>query len=163
MKSIICVIGIIIIAIFTLFQEDVRAYNNSDKFLDVEQFSFPQDCIIKTYNAPTSLYIAEWAKSNNIRAVGYVSTFGSDFVNQNKYKQIRDDILKNYNGPDILVFKEYGNHPNHPNPLRYGITQLAKKEIEEKKLYCREIKSNLEPKAKICVPQELKKQILGDD
>lgn len=163
LKSIICVILVIIIAIFTLFQEDVRAYNNSDKFLDVEQFSFPQNCIIKTYNAPTSLYIAEWAKSNNIRAVGYVSTFGSDFVNQNKYKQIRDDILKNYNGPDILVFKEYGNHPNHPNPLRYGITQLAKKEIEEKKLYCREIKSNLEPKAKICVPQELKKQILGDD
>lgn len=160
-----CVIGIFLITIFVSLPANKvdDEINSSEKFLEIENFNFPDNSVIKVYNAPTSLYIAEWAKGNNIRALGYVMSFGKDFLHNNKFKQIKDDVLKNYNGPDILVFKEFGNHPNHPNPLRYGITQLAKKEILEKNLYCREIKSNLEPKAKICVPQELKKQILGDD
>ncbi len=165
-----CVIGIFLITIFISLPANKLddEINSSDKFLEIENFNFPDNSVIRVYNAPTSLYIAEWAKKNKIRAVGFVLSFGRDFVNEGKFKQIREAVLNEYSGPDILVYRAFHLNPNYPerNKPNVLLTEKVEQEILEKNLYCRDIKSNLSAQklaAKICVPQELKKQILGDD
>ena len=165
-----CVIGIFLITIFVSLPANKLddEINSSEKFLEIENFNFPDNSVIRVYNAPTSLYIAEWAKKNKIRAVGFVLSFGRDFVNEGKFKQIREAALNEYSGPDILVYRAFYLNPNYPNRNKPNVllTEKVEREILEKNLYCRDIKSNLSAQklaAKICVPQELKKQILGDD
>ena len=165
-----CVIGIFLITIFVSLPANKLddEINSSEKFLEIENFNFPDNSVIRVYNAPTSLYIAEWAKKNKIRAVGFVLSFGRDFVNEGKFKQIREAALNEYSGPDILVYRAFHLNPNYPNRNKPNVllTEKVEREILEKNLYCRDIKSNLSAQklaAKICVPQELKKQILGDD
>lgn len=165
-----CVIGIFLITIFVSLPANKLddEINSSGKFLEIENFNFPDNSVIRVYNAPTSLYIAEWAKKNKIRAVGFVLSFGRDFVNEGKFKQIREAALNEYSGPDILVYRAFHLNPNYPNRNKPNVllTEKVEREILEKNLYCRDIKSNLSAQklaAKICVPQELKKQILGDD
>lgn len=165
-----CSIGIILVFIFIYvpINKVDDEINSSGKFLEIENFNFPDNSVIKVYNAPTSLYIAEWAKKNKIRAVGFVLSFGRDFVNEGKFKQIREAALNEYSGPDILVYRAFHLNPNYPNRNKPNVllTEKVEREILEKNLYCRDIKSNLSAQklaAKICVPQELKKQILGDD
>lgn len=165
-----CVIGIFLITIFVSLPANKLddEINSSEKFLEIENFNFLDNSVIRVYNAPTSLYIAEWAKKNKIRAVGFVLSFGRDFVNEGKFKQIREAALNEYSGPDILVYRAFHLNPNYPNRNKPNVllTEKVEREILEKNLYCRDIKSNLSAQklaAKICVPQELKKQILGDD
>lgn len=59
-----CVIGIFLITIFVSLPANKLddEINSSEKFLEIENFNFPDNSVIRVYNAPTSLYIAEWAK-----------------------------------------------------------------------------------------------------
>ena len=116
---------------------------------------------------------------------------GSDFVERGKFCQIRDDIVKNHTGPVVIVyddgignnlknFEEYasirakcedfrqaGTLPASWNcaaghcPTWTRLEVALSRELSDG-YFCRPLKNNLRKSWKICVPLELKKQILGE-
>ncbi len=141
----------------------------SAKFLYVEPLKFPENSMIKLYNFPSALYIAEWSKYNKIKGVGFSHYYedspiaGIDFVERGNFKRKRDAVVQAYKGPTILIYHPHKILMSKPRvkPLE-KLQETVDKEIKEKNLYCRPIKKNFYNDAIICVPQNLKTQILGD-
>lgn len=141
----------------------------SSKFLYVEPLKFPENSVIKLYNFPSALYIAEWSKYNKIRGVGFkhyhrdAPIAGIDFVERGNFRKKRDAVMQAYKGPTILIYHPYTVLMSRPRmEILEELQKSVEKEIKEKNLYCRPIKQNFYNNAIICVPQDLKTQILGN-
>ena len=164
----ICCVLLISVLVSTVRATKVYNINYSKHYLEIEHFKFPDNTIIKTYSYPVAAYIAEWGKDNKIRALGFnqienKSHHNSDFAERGKFRQMREDILKDYKGPAIILYLPFSLFKDKPVPHLDEVNRITSKEIKEHNLFCRKIKNNLGSKFQICVPQELKQQILGDD
>lgn len=84
------------------------------KFVDVEQVDLPQGSLVKLYGTQTSFIIPELAKNNKFNSVTYYLKClneycgmfgnGSDFVENFKFKKVRDKIEQTHIGPIIYIF-----------------------------------------------------------
>lgn len=166
--GLICCVLLISVLVSTVRASKVYNINKSEHYLEIEHFKFPDNTIIKAYSYPIGAYIAEWGKDNKIRGLGFNQTEAkvhqnSDFAERGKFRQMREDILKDYQGPTVILYFPFFTSKIRPLPHLEEITLLTSKEIQEHNLVCRRIKNNMKSKFQICVPQELKQQILGDD
>ena len=169
---------------------------HENKFVDVEDIKFLPNTLLKLYNFPTAGLIVPLAENNKFRAVGYEHfncrlMKGSDFVERGKFREIRDDIVKNHTGPVVIVYDDgIGNNLKNfeayasscakcENFRKIGalpaswdcaagrcptwskLEQSLSRELSNG-YFCRPLKNNLRKSWKICVPAELKKQILGE-
>lgn len=136
-------------------------YNLDKGFVYMETVKMPENSLLKLYNFPTSGVIPILAKYNSFRALGYnhhnlKHMEGSDFVERGKFREIRDNIEKEHKGREIIIYRILPQHNS-----RYVILlNYIEKEIEGK--YCRKLENNLDNKLYICVPEELKDEILPD-
>ena len=117
---------------------------------------------------------------------------GADFVERGKFCQIRDDIVKNHTGPVVIVYDD-GIGNNLKNFEEYASSRAKCENFRQtgalsaswncaagrcptwprleaalsrelsNGYFCRPLKNNLRNTLKICVPQELKTQILGEE
>lgn len=118
---------------------------------------------------------------------------GSDFVERGKFREIRDEIVKKHDGPVVIVyddgigsnlddmkayedmqmrckkFQEAGKIPASWDcdagrcDTWKALKSVLWYELDEDEYFCRPLKNNLRNTLKICVPQELKTQILGEE
>ena len=116
---------------------------------------------------------------------------GSDFVDRGAFKKMRDEIEKNHKGPVVVVYLNYSLSP-HGDIVSMHQKRLACEEKKKKgvlgedfdcsfgfcetwndyedalaaelgnKYFCRPLKNNMEERLNICVPKELKTEILGE-
>ena len=127
----------------------------------METVKMPENSLLKLYNFPTSGVIPILAKYNSFRALGYnhhnlKHMEGSDFVERGKFREIRDNIEKEHKGGEIIIYRLLP----HYNSRYVILLNYIEKEIEGK--YCRKLENNLDVKLHICVPEELKDEILPD-
>ena len=77
-----------------------------DEFLHMETVKLPPNTLIKFYNLPSGILPPMLARNNpSFKAVGYVDEgFGIniDFVERTKFKEIRDEVVKNHKGPVVI-------------------------------------------------------------
>lgn len=155
---------IIILGILILNCRYSRAWDANDvskKFVYVEKVKMPENTLLKLYNFPLAGVIPVLAKYNNFRALGYQhlnATYmkGSDFVERGKFREIRDKIEKEHKGTEIVMYRA----GNPLNPAQKNLYESLEKELSGK--YCRELDNNLDNQLHICVPKELKDEILVD-
>lgn len=132
-----------------------------EKFVMMEDVKLPTNTLLKLYNFPTAGVIPVLAKtnSNKFRALGYKHINasymnGSDFVERGRFREIRDKIEKEHTGPIIVIYRTLGIF----NPRSQIILDAVKDEIADK--YCRKLENNLDKNLTICVPKDLKDEIL---
>lgn len=169
---------------------------NHQKVMDLENVNFPPNTLLKLYNFPTAAVIPEWSKNNDFRAVGHLQKNciymkGSDFIERGKFREIRDEIEKNHQGPVVILyydaswkqeeklenheigrekcrrFRELGALPSNfdceePRCKPWIETEKVLQEEIRDKYFCRELKFNRWRYLHICVPKELKTYILGE-
>ena len=77
-----------------------------DQFLYMETVKLPPNTLIKFYNLPSGILAPMLARNNpSFKGVSYVDEgFGIniDFVERTKFKDIRDEVVKNHKGPVII-------------------------------------------------------------
>ena len=82
------------------------------QMIEFEDIKLPDNTLLKLYNFPTAFVIPLLAKNTtNLRAVGYLHLYddhmkGSDFVERGKFRQIRDEIVKNHKGPVVVIYRD---------------------------------------------------------
>ena len=88
------------------------------KFVDVEQFNFPPNTLIKLYGRKLSFLVPIYAKNRpDIRAMGYyhdcsfsknmcINGKGSDFAERGEFRKMRNEIEKNHTGPVVIFFDD---------------------------------------------------------
>lgn len=135
--------------------------NRQNKMIDVENIQLPPNTLLKLYSYPTAAFIPILAQNNQFRALGYKHTNaihmqGSDFADRGKFREIRDKIEAEHTGPVVVIYRDLGVF-NISRPILHSAMD---KDIYDK--YCREIRNNLNELLYICVPQELKNEILTE-
>lgn len=167
------------------------------KFVDVEQVDLPQGSLVKLYGKQTSFIIPELAKNNKFNSVTYYLKClneycglfgnGSDFVENFKFKKVRDKIEQAHTGPAVYIFNleefniDKNNYDYEKMMLKrsYNLNILTKQNYklrldkikvaeQHKSLIeqirqnysCRKLKNNLHVQLKICVPNEFKNYII---
>lgn len=77
-----------------------------DEFLYMETVKLPPNTLIKFYNLPVGILPPLLARNNHtFKAVSYVDEgFGIniDFVERTKFKNIRDEVVRNHKGPVVI-------------------------------------------------------------
>ncbi len=131
------------------------------KFVDVEKIKFPKNSLLKIYNYPSAGVIVKLAEENEFRALGYkhlnaVYMKGSDFVERGRFREIRDEIVKNHKGDIIVIYRKM----NSMLPWYQDYMISVNKELDGK--YCRRLENNLDKGLCICVPENKKDEILVD-
>lgn len=160
-KSVYVTICIIIVGILLLVPMNSTSWGhrlNDEQMVYLEPINLPENTLLKLYSFPTAGVIPILAKQFDFRALGYIHINavlmkGSEFVERNEFRKIRDKIEQEHNGPEILISRIMYNLDNRPL-----IFDVMKKDLKGK--YCRDLKNNLDSGLFICVPEELKDVIL---
>ncbi len=132
------------------------------KFVHIEEVHLPENTLLKLYNYPTAGVIPILAKYNTFRALGYkhLNTMmmqGSDFVERGKFREMRDKIEQEHTGPIVVIFRELSVFSNNRNDLIEALKPVTEG------MYCRLLNSSLDRSLNICVPEELKNEILKEE
>ena len=166
---------------------------SSQSYIEIETIKLPENTLLKLYNFPTAFVIPEFEKYSQIRAIGYMHKNctlmkGSDFVERGLFRQKREEIVKNHNGPTIIIYydmdgavsleeheyftkkcQEAQKSLKNPLQLYCGSRCPTWPELEEAlreemkdQYFCRILKNNIKT-LHICVPKELKTTILGEE
>lgn len=127
-------------------------------YVSMEKIKLPENTLVKLYNFPTAALIPVLAKDNDFRALGYhhynaIYMQGSDFVERGRFRQIRDDIEKNHNGPVVVFYRELLFSKN---------ADILNEEVNKatKGMFCKDLKNNFDGWLYVCVPDNLKYDIL---
>lgn len=117
---------------------------------------------------------------------------GSDFADRGAFKKIRDNIVNAHKGPVVIVHINYSLFPQtdvrqtHQKRLMCEERQKSNAKTKDfvcsfslcpswndfedalatelgDKYFCRPLKNNMDDRLNICVPKELKKEILGEE
>ena len=117
---------------------------------------------------------------------------GSDFVDRGTFKKIRDNIVNAHKGPVVIVYINHSMFPQtdvrQTHQKRLMCEERQKNNARTKdfvcsfsfcptwnnfedaliaelgdKYFCRPLKNNMDNRLNICVPKELKTQILGEE
>lgn len=132
------------------------------KVVYMEDISLPKNTLLKLYNFPTAGVIPLLAEKSDFRALGYQHLnakymLGSDFVERGKFRKIRDEIEKNHKGPVVIIYRDLFYSSHNYNRLHDALN----KEIQG--MYCRKLHTSLDAQMYVCVPPELKQQILLEE
>ncbi len=183
-----CSLIIVLLFIPTLDKGWDKRLAQDKLFLDIEPINLPNNSLIKLYNFPSAFVIPSLVKNKSIRALGYKHynceyNKGYEFVEYGAFRQIRDNIEKNHKGPSVIILFDNTlinqipieeeiklikscEQKNTPCPFSLCETWPKTKEMIlsiPDNYACRLLKNNIEKRLKICVPQELKTQILGNE
>jgi hypothetical protein len=131
------------------------------KIIEFEKIQLPPNTLLELYNFPTSLVIPILAKEYNFRALGYKhlnSRYmkGSDFVERGKFRAIRDEIEQKHEGPIIIIIRDLSIF----SPLKKELHDAFEAKIKDK--YCRNLHNNIDSMLHICVPNDMKDEILPE-
>ncbi|MBQ8751326.1 MAG: hypothetical protein IJZ30_06805 [Alphaproteobacteria bacterium] len=163
----------IIIGIFILNVQTGQPWpfgHKEDKFIYIENIKIPSNTLIKLYNLPTAGVLPMiWQNNENdflsISKLGY-EYFGTEanLTAFGKFKELNDEIEKKHIGPEILIVRAYGDFMKL---YKYGIDDDIMHvhedlQMEFKDKYCRQLRTNIYKNLYICVPKELKDEILVD-
>lgn len=137
---------------------------DNSHLIEVEDIHLPKNTLLKLYGVPLSGFVVPWAKTNDFRVVGHNHLYNipvahSDFAERGRFREMRDEVEKNHKGPVVVLYREMLNDSVNYEKFHESLD----KEIEG--MYCRELKHNFEQDevgVHICVPPELKTEILGD-
>ena len=127
-------------------------------YVSMEKIKLPENTLVKLYNFPSAAIIPLLAKNNKFRALGYhhynvIYMRGSDFVERGRFRQIRDDIEKNHEGPVVVFYREL-LFSKYADKLNNEIKKVTKG------MFCKELKNNFDGWLYVCVPDSLKYDIL---
>ncbi len=179
---------------------------NSERYVDFEKINIPDNALVEFYEIGTSFLIPVLAQNSAFISVSHhplcydvkncgIFGKGSDFIEKYKFRQIRENIIKNHKGPIIYFYKsnnfsispyydyfkekklieraynlhfideeQYNKSIKEPEIKRLTHDKKLQKRLKNN-YFCREIRSNFGDgdKIQICVPNELKTQILKDN
>lgn len=164
-----------------------KRIKNETKFIEMEDINLPENTLLQLYNFPSAFVAPVFAAKTDIRVLGYYQyncTYmkGSDFLERGKFNRIRQNIEENHIGPKVIIFmdntlvkdtdilKVKENIKNCRKTDFCNITYCKTgKFVEDIILHipdsysCKKLENNIEKRLTICVPEELKTQILGED
>lgn len=131
------------------------------KMIAMEKIKLPENTLVKLYNYPVAGIIPMLSQQNRFRALGHrhldgVYMRGSDFVERGKFREMRDKIEAEHTGPVVVIYRDLGIFSEN-RPILHSALD---KDIYDK--YCRKLHSNFNQPIYICVPQELKNEILTE-
>ena len=126
------------------------------RVIDVERVNLPENTLLKLYNFPSAALAAVWGKQVPLRALGYMQynfTYmpGSDFAERGKFRELRDAAEKGHQGPVVIVYRQ-NNNAFYDRKIRAAMRTEG--------MFCRRLRNNLDRGLHICVPDELKDEIL---
>lgn len=186
---------------------DYREKKDHKCYIETEKVVLPDNTLLQVFGIQNSYMIAELAKNNTIRALGYYPKCeegkfchfgrGADIAEHGKFFEIRKEVEEKHVGAKVVLYSTFFNTPES---IKFKMSEDGKKlhrrcvhfrsigklngvncdylyhdysENDIKMLtlindmYCKELDSNLNGKGNssifICVPPELKQQILPED
>lgn len=163
----------ILISIFVMNVETGARWKYShddNKFIYVENIKLPHNTLIKIYNLSTAAVLPMIAQNNeeDFISVSEIKDVylgeSSNLTSFGKFKEIREEIEKNHKGNKIIIIKAQGDFMREYKEGYFDIDIEVHQDLqtELKGMYCRKLKANLMKELHICVPNELKNEILID-
>ena len=131
-----------------------RWYNQ--KMLEIEGIKLPDNTLLRLYNFPTAFVVPLFAKkTTNLRAVGYMHLNvdymkGSDFVERGKFRQIRDEVVRNHKGPVVSIYRDLRSITQN----RKKLYEILKHDLADQS--CRKLANSVDDCLYICVTKDLR-------
>ena len=136
-----------IIGVYALLCEApacLDAFADDKPLMSVEKINLPQDALIKTYGFPIAMVAARLVKDQPNRIIAHTNGnvgINTSFIENRKLKQIREDIVKNHQGP-VVVLISYNIQGEDAKFFSNAIWR--KRELEKEGMYCRPLQSYAE-------------------
>ena len=140
----------------------LTSWGNCENPMYVEPVNLPDDVIVETYAYPTAMVAALLVGNHHNRIVSYADWISGvllDFVEKGKFRQKRDDIIRNHSGLKIALIP-YEMQNSETRSVFFA--RMRRVALERKGMYCRALHTYLDF-MDICVPQELKDDIFIEE
>ena len=107
--------------------------------IELEEVNLPDNSLLLMYNVPSAFVGPFGIKDKNIRMIGFEQyngemMVGSDFLERGKFRELRDQVLSEHEGEQLILFR------NLPTK---GIYSDSEKYPFLKGMYCQEVENNL--------------------
>ena len=136
----------------------MASWGNNLLFTKTEQINLPENALVKTYGFPIAMVAAQLVGDQSNRIVAYANGNAGeniDFLEQKKLSKVREEIVKNHQGPVVALITY---NVNGRKAAFFKNAQIRRKRLEKEGMYCRVLQNYVDI-VDICVPQELKEQI----
>ena len=177
----------VIIAIIPVLGNGWDKKGANEKYIEMEQINLPENTLLKLYNIPMAFIVPQLAENTSIRAFGHMyynctHVEGIDFLERGAFRKIRNEQENKHTGPVVIAYLDNTLIPNMSMEQKREIAQgclrengcrLSRCKTSDKireiilsipnNYACRPLKNNVEKRIFICVPEELKTQILGEE